>query len=248
MQIFTVRKRKLRKFNVLTPVCPSFCSRGGGGEVCTPSSRQTPPGQTPPWADTPRQTATAAGGTHPTGMHSCFRFIFQIYCLITGRNEVLAKVIFSQACVCPQGGCLVPGGCLFWGGSSKCFGGGVFLGGFLQIFRGGVFFGGGSSNFLGGSSKFSGVGSSKFFLGGVFLWGGGSPPEYGQRSAGTHPTGMHSCFVTEFVFLRKGDLGGFSINYRLANQTVHLQGQETTITGWRISDEKVENLIVLLLP
>ena len=61
--------------------------------------RQTPPGQTLPWADTPRQTpawadtpqadtppladtsltsacwdmiATAADGTHPTGMHSCF--------------------------------------------------------------------------------------------------------------------------------------------------------------------------------
>ena len=40
-----------------------------------------PPGQTPPWtdiprvdspqADIPRQTATAADGTHPTGMHSC---------------------------------------------------------------------------------------------------------------------------------------------------------------------------------
>ena len=29
------------------------------------------PGQTPHWADTPGQTATAAGGTHPTGMHSC---------------------------------------------------------------------------------------------------------------------------------------------------------------------------------
>ena len=25
--------------------------------------------------------------------------------------------------------------------------------------------------------------------------GGGSPPEYSQRSAGTHPTGMHSCFT-----------------------------------------------------
>ena len=50
--------------------------------------------------------------------------------LITGRNEVVAKVIFLQASVCPQGGCLVwggvcswwcllPGGCLLlgWGGS-----------------------------------------------------------------------------------------------------------------------------------
>ena len=58
---------------------------------------------------------------------------------ITGRNEVLAKVIFSQACVI------------------------LFTGGFLQIFGGG-------------------------------LVPGGSPPEYGQRSVGTHPTGMHSCF------------------------------------------------------
>ena len=50
-----------------------------------------------PWADTPpcQQTDTAADGTHPTGMHSC---------LITGRNEVVAKVMFLQACVCPRGG------------------------------------------------------------------------------------------------------------------------------------------------
>ena len=53
---------------------------------------------------------------------------------------------------------------------------------------------------LGGdSSKFSGGGS---FLGGVppNFRGGGSPPEYGQRSAGTHPTGMHSCFHYLFTF------------------------------------------------
>ena len=31
------------------------------------------PGETPTWADTPRQqTAAAVDGTHPTGMHSCF--------------------------------------------------------------------------------------------------------------------------------------------------------------------------------
>ena len=47
--------------------------------------------------------------------------------IITGRNEVLAKVIFSQACVCPQGGGV-------WSGP----GGGVsnFSGG-SPIFRGG---------------------------------------------------------------------------------------------------------------
>ena len=32
---------------------------------------------TPHWADTPSQeTATAVDGTHPTGMHSCFSFVF----------------------------------------------------------------------------------------------------------------------------------------------------------------------------
>ena len=40
----------------------------------TPSPRQTPPGQIPPFRlDKPPsgRTATAADGTHPTGMHSC---------------------------------------------------------------------------------------------------------------------------------------------------------------------------------
>ena len=72
--------------------------------------------------------------------------------LITGRNEVLAKVIFSQACVI-----------LFTGGVSG-------PGGVPPIFRGSPIFRGG-----GVSTGFS--------------------PEYGQRSAGTHPTGMHSCFI-----------------------------------------------------
>ena len=46
-----------------------------------------------------------------------------------------------------------------------------------------------------GVSKFSG-GFLQIFGGeGVLqFFGGGAPPEYGQRSAGTHPTGMHSCF------------------------------------------------------
>ena len=34
----------------------------------------------------------------------------------TGRNEVVAKVIFLQASVCPRGVCLVPGGVLSPGG------------------------------------------------------------------------------------------------------------------------------------
>ena len=55
-------------------VCPSG--------VCTLSWADTPPTQTPqadPWADIPREDtppakiATAGDGTHPTGMHSCFK-------------------------------------------------------------------------------------------------------------------------------------------------------------------------------
>ena len=43
----------------------------------TPSWADIPradtPRQTSPWADHPQQTATAADGTHPTGMHSCIQ-------------------------------------------------------------------------------------------------------------------------------------------------------------------------------
>ena len=47
---------------------------------------------------------------------------------------------------------------------------------------------GGSPIFQGGLQFFRGV--LQFFL------GGRGSPEYGQRSAGTHPTGMHSCYLT----------------------------------------------------
>ena len=98
--------------------------------------------------------------------------------IVTGRNEVLAKVIFSQACVKNS---------VHGGGSSK------FLGGVLQIFGRGVL-----QFFLGGSSRFFWGGRSP-----VFWRGGGSPPEYGQRSAGTHPTGMHSCLKLKFALVVK---------------------------------------------
>ena len=86
---------------------------------------------------------------------------FKYEYIITGRNEVLAKVIFLQACVCPRGG-----------------GGGSGPGGVVSNFWG-------VSNFSGGSPIF---------------WGG-LQPEYGQRSAGMHPTGMHSCFYINSVCL-----------------------------------------------
>ena len=39
--------------------------------------------------------------------------------------------MFSQACVCPQGGCLLPGGCLPGPGRGLFPGGYLVLGGFL---------------------------------------------------------------------------------------------------------------------
>ena len=126
----------------------------------------------------------------------CYFFCDKFSCRIfTGRNEVLAKVMFLQAFVIlSTGGCLVQGGCLVLGGSGP---GGVWSrGGCLQF--------GGFSNFSGGSPIFRGV--SNFFWGGAVsrfsrgspIFRGGLQPEYGQRSAGTHPTGMHSCCNTHF--------------------------------------------------
>ena len=107
--------------------------------------------------------------------------ILERHHIITGRNEVLAKVIFSEACVILSTG----GGCLL-----QMFGGGVCL---LQMFG----WGGVCSKFGGGLLQiFEGVGG--WGLGGCLLqiFGGRGClqfSEYGQRSAGTHPTGMHSC-------------------------------------------------------
>ena len=110
--------------------------------------------------------------------------------------------IFTPVCHSVHGG----GVCSkFSGGvSAPNFRGGVcskFWGGLLQIL------GGSAPNFLGGvCSKFSGgVSAPNFREGGVcskfsggcllqIFWGGFKFSEYGHRSAGTHPTGMHSCF------------------------------------------------------
>ena len=66
---------KLQEGNGFTPVCDSV-HRGGVsqramGSGCTLADT-TSPRQTPP-----PQTATEAGGTHPTGMHSCSVKILQ---------------------------------------------------------------------------------------------------------------------------------------------------------------------------
>ena len=81
----------------------SFCSQGG----VYPSMYwgRWPPGQTPPadtslpsacW-DTPPPTATATGGTHPTGMHTCFTFkvAFEVKELIIWRFHEIYDPISS---------------------------------------------------------------------------------------------------------------------------------------------------------
>ena len=76
--IITARKRKLEQGNIFAPVChsvhrglsvPGGCLPApGGGGVCS-WEELGPRGVL--GADPPPGTATAAGGTHPTGMHSC---------------------------------------------------------------------------------------------------------------------------------------------------------------------------------
>ena len=71
------------KCNVFTPVCHSV-HKGV-------SSSRHPPGQTTSRADTPRQTATVADGTHPTRMHSRqklnFLFSFKVHSLLLPSNS-----------------------------------------------------------------------------------------------------------------------------------------------------------------
>ena len=114
-------------------------------------------------------------------------------------------------------GCLLQifgGGCLLqilggWVSAPNFQGGGCLL----QIFRWGVgvcstFWGVSAPNFWGGvCSKFSGGSAPNFgggvcskFLGGCLVPGGCLQfSEYGQHSAGTHPTGMHSCLYVILI-------------------------------------------------
>ena len=84
--IFTARKRSLGQGNIFAPVCHSVhgggCLLPGGGGVLAPGG-SGPGGMhaqggacfggvlLAEGVPTSPRTATAAGGTHPTGMHSC---------------------------------------------------------------------------------------------------------------------------------------------------------------------------------
>ena len=108
--------------------------------------------------------------------------------------------IFTSVCLSTRGGWWWPGpgGCLqfFEGGCLQFFGGrGIY--GVSPIFcQGGVsIFSGGCLQFFGGSPIFF-----LFFFNfispqkKVLLRYTNPPPPDGQCAAGTHPTGMHSCF------------------------------------------------------
>ena len=87
--ISTARKRSLGQGNVFTPVCHSV----NGGVVSAPLHA----GIHPPWAATPRQIPTGyvqqAGGTHPTGMHTCLPFQSK-FCLDLIHFKMVIKFVF----------------------------------------------------------------------------------------------------------------------------------------------------------
>ena len=93
LQVITDRKRSLGQGNIFKGVCQEFCSRGVS--TSAPGNRHPPGADTPLGADTPTGADTqlgadtpqeqtpsrtehagrygqCAGGTHPTGMQSCF--------------------------------------------------------------------------------------------------------------------------------------------------------------------------------
>ena len=103
MTFFTVRNEVAKVMFLQACVCPQggeVCLvpggllRGGsapggvcsGGVVSQHALRQTPP---------PGETATAADGTHPTGMHSCLCY-FRAYCLIRLSRFQEEQVVFNK--------------------------------------------------------------------------------------------------------------------------------------------------------
>ena len=80
----------MREGNVFTSMCQEFCPRGGACmlytrpcHTCSPCHTCPLPRHAHPTPDTMR-CGPWAGGTHPTGMHSCFItillcYIFQIF-------------------------------------------------------------------------------------------------------------------------------------------------------------------------
>ena len=91
----TARKRSLGQGNIFAPVCQSV--HGGSTWAGTPPPRAgtpTPQAGTPLWAGTPPlgrynppSDGQCAGGTHPTGMHSCLVMLRQK--ILTGSKKYI---------------------------------------------------------------------------------------------------------------------------------------------------------------
>ena len=87
---------KLGQGNIFRSVCQEFCPRGRGGlPHCMLGYTTIPLGPeagTPPGPDTPTSAVRAgrygqqAGGTHPTGMQSCYEFEE-----LLGNNKALKR-------------------------------------------------------------------------------------------------------------------------------------------------------------
>ena len=106
-----------------------------------------------------------------TGSGGCLDMVVEDHYILTGRNEVLARVIFSEACVknsVHRRGSPILGGLQIFGVSNFSGGFSNFLGGVSNFLGGSPNFWG-VSNFSGGSLNLWGVSN---FLGGPTFWGG----------------------------------------------------------------------------
>ena len=100
----------------MTPQLPGQTPTGQSLPWADTTWEDTPPGQTPPWTDNtwvdtpsgqmpiradtplgrqsplPPQTATAADGTYPTGMHSCL-YLFKVCTMCTCSQQLQRKIV-----------------------------------------------------------------------------------------------------------------------------------------------------------
>ena len=148
--------------------------------------------------------------------YKTYRFILRLLSILCYRPQTkFAKVMFLQVCVCPQGGgrawhvvgrvCVAGGHAWLGGGGMRGRGvcmargcmaggcawqGGVCMAGRVCVAGGGVHGRGVGACVAGGACVAEGGGG---MAGGVRATA--DTMGYGQWAGGTHPTGMHSCFV-----------------------------------------------------
>ena len=84
-------------------LCFHRCLSVHGGELYIPHGQTPhPPARHPLGRHPPGQTATAADGTHPTGMHSCFKFSFLFLQDILCRNQLELLKLLNVSCYAVQ--------------------------------------------------------------------------------------------------------------------------------------------------